>query len=199
MSERNRQPSGRERPVVSSKDEVVENVLASLPRPARILDAGCGQGMPVLIRVGESITGVGLDISRGPLLRTRLNAPHSAPIQGDMCAPPFREGIFDAAIACDSIGHVPVDHHGTVVDEFGRVLRSGGRLLLTTGRTELKGVSPSSPGHFPDITFRNTLLKNLRDRLIGTGFAILDEGVIVNERRSTDGSESRFVLARYDA
>lgn len=43
---------------------VLKEFLGSLPTPARILDAGCGQGTPVLRRLSQETTAVGVDFSR---------------------------------------------------------------------------------------------------------------------------------------
>ena len=59
---------------------LVEDLLADLPPDARLLDAGCGGGTPVLTRVGERA--VGLDFSGKQLDLATANAPASPLVQG---------------------------------------------------------------------------------------------------------------------
>ena len=77
-------------------------ILDDLPASARVLDAGCGQGTPVLRDLTASPTVVGVDLSRTQLELAADNAPDAALAQGDMAALPFRERVFDAVTAYHS-------------------------------------------------------------------------------------------------
>lgn len=55
--------------------EILVQFLDSLSEPVRILDAGCGQGTPVLPRISEVATAIGADLSRGQLRLAKTNAP----------------------------------------------------------------------------------------------------------------------------
>src|ERR1039458_1622985 len=59
-------------------------VAAPLPAHSRILDVGCGNGVPVteaLVYAGHSV--VGLDSSAGMLARFRANLPGTLIVRGD--------------------------------------------------------------------------------------------------------------------
>ena len=121
---------------------ILDGFLGDLPASSRVLDAGCGQGTPVLRDRTASATGVGVDLSRTQLELAAANAPDAALAQGDMTALPFHDGVFDAVIAYHSLIHVPRGQHQRVLDEFARVLTGGGGLLLSEGQTGWSGANP---------------------------------------------------------
>ncbi|MFC4990230.1 class I SAM-dependent methyltransferase [Saliphagus infecundisoli] len=120
---------------------VLEEFLESSD-PDRLLDAGCGQGSPVLARLTDSADAVGLDVSRGQLGLAAERVPDAALVQGGMADLPFDDGAFDAIVAYWSLIHVPMADHPTVLSEFARVLRPGGRLLVCEGTDEWEGENP---------------------------------------------------------
>lgn len=120
----------------------VDELVETLPTPSRILDLGCGIGIPITRHVlagGHEVTG--LDLSPEMLRRARRNAPEAAYIRGDIATVEFRSGSFDAIIAWDSIFHVPRSKHEGVYRRCHRWLRPGGRLLLSCGGSEWEGTS----------------------------------------------------------
>lgn len=157
--------------------EALASFLDALPEDARLLDAGCGQGTPVLASL-EAITGVGLDIAQGQLVRASENAPAAALVQGDMTRLPFAPDTFDAVTALWSVIHVPEGDHGTVFAEFERVLRPGGRLLLTEGTSEWRGTNPDWLGGGAAMQWHIAGPDRTREQLRGAGFEIATEQVI---------------------
>jgi len=119
---------------------ILEEFLTPLSRSARLLDAGCGPGSPVLREVSAKATAFGLDFSREQLRLASGNAPRASLVQGDMTALPLGNDIFDAVVAYHSLIHIPFEAHRTVIEEFSRILRPGGRLLISEDYT---------PGHEP--------------------------------------------------
>lgn len=103
---------------------------------ARILDAGCGAGRPVLAALAERHDVVGLDISTTMLERSREHAPAAALAQGALGRLPFAADSFDAVVSFYAIIHVPKEEHERVLSEFRRVLRPGGDLLVSMGAIE---------------------------------------------------------------
>jgi len=109
--------------------------------PERVLDAGCGNGRPILARLVERADAVGLDHSEGMLrvAREHVTAPL---VQGDMIRLPFATGAFDAVVAYWSLIHLPLSDHPTAIEEFARVLRPGGRALVCEGSQPWVGDNP---------------------------------------------------------
>ncbi|MFC6963625.1 class I SAM-dependent methyltransferase [Halocatena marina] len=126
----------------SPDTELLAQFLDTLSEPTRILDAGCGPGIPVLPRISAVTTAIGVDVSREQLRLAEENAPDALLLQSDMTDLPFDDGVFDAVIACWSLIHIPMDDHQAVIDEFARVLRPHGRLLVCEGTDEWIGDNP---------------------------------------------------------
>ena len=94
-----------------------------------MLDAACGTGDLALadLRAGAgSVTG--LDFSPRMLERARRKAPAIEWVEGDVLAPPFEDGAFDAATIGFGIRNVSDLELG--LRELRRVLRLGGRLAV---------------------------------------------------------------------
>ncbi len=164
-----------ERPEDGRGMDVLDHFLDPVPESARILDAGCGQGTPVLAQLGASATAVGLDFSYRQLALATENAPDAALAQGDMTRPPFRDGAFDAITAYHSLIHVPIDDHQTVINEFARILRPGGRLLVSEGPGEWSGANPDWLDSGVEMQWDIAGADATREQLEGAGFVIADE------------------------
>ncbi|NEU55798.1 class I SAM-dependent methyltransferase [Halorussus sp. MSC15.2] len=160
--------------------EILAAFLSDLPNSPRVLDAGCGQGTPVLRRLAESADPVGLDFSREQLGLARGNVPSVPLVRGDMTALPFRDDAFDAVTAYHSLIHVPLDDHQTVVEEFARVLRPGGRVLLTEGIDEWSGKNPDWLDSGVEMQWDIAGAEATKSQLRDAGF------VVVGEWRATD-------------
>ena len=103
---------------------LLDRLLAPLPAGGRILDVGCGCGVPIasyLADRGFRVTG--LDGSPELLDLARRAVPDAAFAQGDMrTADPG--GPFDALVAWDSVFHLPRSEHASLFARFHRWLRS---------------------------------------------------------------------------
>ena len=154
--------------------DLLDEFLRSLSDSASVLDAGCGQGTPVLSRLSDSATAIGLDFSRGQLRRAAENAPCASLVQGDMTAQPFPADAFDAVVAFWSLIHVPLDEHQTVIDECARVVRPGGRLLLCEGTNEWSGENPNWLESGVKMEWEIAGAKTTESQLQNAGFTIVD-------------------------
>jgi cyclopropane fatty-acyl-phospholipid synthase-like methyltransferase len=109
-----------------------------LPPQARVLDLGCGAGIPVareMIARGFKVTGV--DVSTQQIEQARRNVPEAELIEGDMTAVEFPPSSFEAVAAFYSITHVPRDEHAALLRRIAEWLTSRGRFLGSFGETEL--------------------------------------------------------------
>jgi len=113
---------------------VLRDLLDRLAPDARILDAGCGAGVPVLGLLTDA-TGhaVGLDFSARQLALARAEVPRADLVHGDLGLLPFRDQQFDAVVSFYAIIHVPRRDHVAILRDCHRVLRPGGLALLCLG------------------------------------------------------------------
>jgi SAM-dependent methyltransferase len=94
----------------------------SLPAGARVLDAGAGEAHHAALFAGQRY--VGVDLAVGD---TAWNYSHLDAVS-DLCALPFRDGAFDAAINIVTLEHI--HDPARALREIGRTLKPGGRILL---------------------------------------------------------------------
>jgi cyclopropane fatty-acyl-phospholipid synthase-like methyltransferase len=121
-------------------------MLEGLRPGARVLDLGCGTGEPVaLYLIGKGFRVVGVDESAAMLEIARRVVPEAELIEGDMCDVELA-GVFDAAVAWDSLFHVERARHRAVFRKISGVLAPGGRLLLSTGGTGHPGFTSEMYG-----------------------------------------------------
>ena len=117
---------------------LLEELIAELPARSRVLDAGCGSGVPVssrLLEAGHHV--VGMDFSSAQLSLAQTVLTRYQVVQGDLTELPFRDGTFDAVVSFYAIIHVPREAHGSLLEEMHRVLRPNGRTLLCLGWGDL--------------------------------------------------------------
>lgn len=129
-----------ERPTEAADVERLDDLLDRLPARARVLDAGCGAGVPVTSRLlARDFPTVGLDISVAQLVLAQELVAASKPVQGDLSEVPFRDASFDAVVSHYAVIHVPRDDHPAVFAEVRRVLKPGGWTLLCLGARDNPG------------------------------------------------------------
>ena len=109
--------------------------LAGLRPGARVLDAGCGNGIYLRALRERRMNAVGCDLSLG-LLR---GAADPALINADVTALPVRDGAFGVVLAAHLLDLVP--DRSTAVRELRRVLAPGGTCVaVTTGPRHLRSL-----------------------------------------------------------
>lgn len=166
-----RSADGRDAAILSAFLSDIE----SAEREGRILDIGCGQGAPILRRLSESATAIGIDVSREQLRLATTNAPDAACLHGDMTRLPIRDGTCVAITAIHSLFHVPLEDQPAVIDEFARVLRPGGRVLLSDGTDEWCGTNPDWLESDVEMQWNVAGIDATRARLRDAGIAITHE------------------------
>ena len=103
----------------------------------RILDLGCGPGVPVastLVDHGRHV--VGVDGSRRQVELARSRVAGAEFIEADMCRLQMDPGSFDAVCAFYSITHLPREFHRPLFENILGWLRPGGVFLASLGVTE---------------------------------------------------------------
>jgi SAM-dependent methyltransferase len=155
----------------------------------RVLDAGCGAGVPVAKRLADDHDVVGVDFSVEQLRRARENVTEARFVQIDMSSLGFADDSFDAVCAFFSLIHVPLDEHAGVAAEFHRVLRPGGLAVLTVGGTDgWEGSNPDWLDTGVEMRWSFPDTETSARHLDSAGFEVL-------ERRSIEDSAFEVLLA----
>lgn len=167
--------------------EILGAFLDHVPEGGRVLDAGCGQGVPVLRRLTERADGagtgtgaeasapLGVDLSREQLRRAAEAVPIARLAQADLTALPVADGSVDAVTAFHSLIHIPLDEHRAAIGEFARVLRPGSRLLLSEGPAEWTGRNDDWLGGGAAMEWHIAGAERTRDQLRDAGFTVVRE------------------------
>jgi 2-polyprenyl-3-methyl-5-hydroxy-6-metoxy-1,4-benzoquinol methylase len=119
------------------RDRWLREMIARLPDAARVLDLGCGAGVPVAHRLAErGFNVVGVDGSTEQIRLARRNVPTAEFIHADMTAVAFLPRSFDAVAAFYSIPHVPRGEHATLLRRIADWLKPDGLFIASLGSDE---------------------------------------------------------------
>ncbi|KAG2188663.1 hypothetical protein INT44_001418 [Umbelopsis vinacea] len=115
----------------------VDRLLENLPKGAKVLELGCGAGVPStqkLVSGGMSVTGV--DISGAQIALARKHVPEATLIHSDMMKLEFEQATFDAVVGFYSIFHLPKDEQGIMIERVQMWLKEGGWFLCNFNSQE---------------------------------------------------------------
>lgn len=118
------------------RERMLERFADGLVDGARVLELGCGAGVPSTRWLAGRFEVVGIDISARQIDLARGNVPEAAFIHGDFTDHRFADGSFDGVVALYAISHAPRDVHARLFADIHRWLAPGGRFLATLGATD---------------------------------------------------------------
>ena len=110
---------------------VLDALAAACMAPRALLDAGCGRGER-LAAIGAALPGTacfGVELDVETAAAARANCPGAEIVTGDVCALPWADGFFDAAL-CECTLSL-LDAPELCLAELHRMLAPGGTLLLS--------------------------------------------------------------------
>lgn len=119
---RNLDPDWSYTPTYLAKLDAARKLIATLPEGARVLDAGCGEGILV-----DEYRRRGLDIEG-----LDLNYESAFVRRGDVRSMPFPDASFDLVLLLDVLEHLEFRDQPRALAEVHRTLRPGGLLALST-------------------------------------------------------------------
>lgn len=115
-------------------------LMKYLPKNAKILDLGCGAGIPVddiLIKAGHEVTGI--DISTQQVKLARKNCPRGDYLVGDIANLKKNEYSVNAIVCFYTLFHLPRTQHKKLLTIMYSFLQKNGMLLMTMGDREFEG------------------------------------------------------------
>ncbi|CAE7292588.1 BDH1, partial [Symbiodinium necroappetens] len=118
--------------------QAFRELFAEMPRRARILDAGCGAGVPVAKAVVEdprdmSVTGVDISQRQIELAKKLVPSDRATFLCSDMASMDFEKESFDAICAFFSVFHLPRRDQAAFFVRVASWLRPGGRFVFNLG------------------------------------------------------------------
>jgi ubiquinone/menaquinone biosynthesis C-methylase UbiE len=118
--------------------ELLDILIRRLPPNARILDAGCGAGVPVTRRLNRAHHVVGVDFSEAQLALARQRVPDAEFLCQDLTTLQFPDSTFDAIVSYYAIIHIPREQHRALFRIFYRMLQAGGYAFLCLGANDIE-------------------------------------------------------------
>lgn len=124
---------------VDSEDvRLLDELLQRLPQGARVLDAGCGAGVPVTRRLSRFFHVVGVDFAEEQIKLARQLVPDADFVCQDITELGFSDAIFDGICSYYAIIHIPRQSHLGILQSFYRLLKPSGLALLCLGAEALE-------------------------------------------------------------
>jgi len=172
---------------------LLQELVLRLPPKAKVLDAGCGAGIPITKRLTEWFSVTGVDFSEAQLRLARQLVPQAQFVLQDITRLSFPDNSFDAICSYYAIIHIPRTEHQAILRKFHSILRPSGLALLCLGADDLEHDieedylgSPMYWSHY-DSTTNLRMLKEI-------GFDLIWSKTVADQ--SSPGSAHLFVLAQ---
>jgi ubiquinone/menaquinone biosynthesis C-methylase UbiE len=173
----------------------VRTALEGLPRGARVLDAGCGNGRVTQVLAGElGFAVTAFDPVPDMLVATRRRSPGVSTVLARLGEPiPLPSAAFDAVVALEVLEHMPkARRHGFVADCL-RVARRGAVFTCPDGRP-----GPSVRGYArtmrcmiePDVA-KEVITMSQNGKTRSTGARSQGNGVSPARQQATPGLAGR--------
>lgn len=100
---------------------------------ARVLELGCGAGVPATALLARRFDVLGVDMSAGQLALAAQRVPNADLLKADMTSLELPKASFDAVAAFYSFNHIPRAEQQPLLTKIARWLRPGGLLLASFG------------------------------------------------------------------
>jgi len=157
--------------ISSLKRPLFDELLKRIPKRARILDMGCGAGVPYtkfLVTKGHEVTGI--DNSEKLLKVAKKLIKKAKFIEGDFSTYEFK-GKYDAIVSFYAIFHIPRSQHRRLFEKIHSLLKKNGLVLITLGAEDMKLEVSEFIGS--RMAWSSYSIEKNRKLLINAGFKIL--------------------------
>lgn len=187
----------------SAQVDMTKLILGQLTQGSKVLDLGCGAGVPVaklLCSEGHHVTGV--DISEKQIELAQQYVPNAEFKVADMASLVRPDSSFDAVLAFYSVFHLPREQHEDFVRKTYSWLRPEGLLLINFAPTAMG--AQISKFHGADNFFSGWSTSESQKLVADAGFDIVQtelraQGDVDNPDDPDNGVSFFWVLARKPA
>ncbi|MBK9926714.1 MAG: class I SAM-dependent methyltransferase [Anaerolineales bacterium] len=116
---------------------LLNDFIELLAPNSKVLDAGCGAGLPITRMLAERFDVIGVDFSKEQVERAKKNVPNAHFFCQDMTDLDFPDESLDGICSYYAIIHIPREEHEKLFADFYRMLRTSGVALLCLGAENL--------------------------------------------------------------
>jgi len=164
-------------------------ITEHLTPSSKVLDVGCGAGIPVARHLAETFSLTGIDISSTMIALARENVPTAHFIIADVMETEFPASSFDAIVSFYAIFHIPRQEHLNLFRRLARWLRPGGLLLFTIANKD-DGAGYTEDDFFGETMYWSNFGPSTYEKFLAeTGFQIEQEGIVGGGYESVDAPE----------
>lgn len=117
----------------------LKELLGRLEDGSKILELGCGRGVPATRELAKRHEVIGIDISSAQIALARHHVPEATFVHADVMELELPPESFDAVVSIYMFGHIPPDEQGELAERIAEWLRPGGLLLTTMGARDDDG------------------------------------------------------------
>lgn len=126
-----------ERTKDSADVRLLADFMELLSSGAKVLDAGCGAGIPITRALAERFDVIGVDFSEAQIELAKQNVPNAKFICEDITQLHFPEHFFDGICSYYAIIHIPREEHKALLAKFHFMLNTSGVAMLCLGAQHL--------------------------------------------------------------
>jgi len=117
--------------------QLLWELVQRLPKGAKILDAGCGAGVPMTKFLTQFFEVTGVDFAENQIQLARKLVPQARFFCQDMTKLTFPDHSFNAICSYYAIIHIPRQEHRKLLLNFHRMLKPSGFVLLCMGANDI--------------------------------------------------------------
>jgi cyclopropane fatty-acyl-phospholipid synthase-like methyltransferase len=182
----------RDRIVGDPRREREQELVSRLLDGARVLELGCGAGVPDTQRLAARFRVTGVDISAEQVRRARAAVPNAKFVQADFTALELEPDSFEAVVSYYAFNHVPRELLAPTFARIRRWLVPSGLMMVALGTGDLPGWAGDFLGA---PTFFSSYPPETNTRLVReAGFEMLRDELVTF--REPDGDATfQWVLA----
>ena len=114
-------------------------LLQELPPSARVLELGCGAGIPITRTLAQRFEVTGIDISARQIALARQHVPQAHFIRADMTELDLLPESYDGVAAFYALIHIPREQQPQLLRDITSWLTPGGLLVVTMGARASRG------------------------------------------------------------
>ena len=167
---------------------------------ARVLDLGCGCGVPVartLACAGHHVVGVDISavqvkrakelVPGGQFFRADITELVTGSVEGEV-----QNAIsvpFDAVVAFYVLIHMPIEEQVALIQHLGNWVKAGGYCMMTVGLTAWTGEAKGWLGSDTRMWWSQTSLDNYRKWAKDGGFEIIGDEHVPDVHKESEGHQ----------